>query len=1086
MKSKRVGHGHMKWVVCSALLSASTLAAAAPQEIDAGGLARLQSLKLPAPIESLARQDEVLHPSLAGLTGRHQVLVRLQLPSVGLSGGQVTYEQIAAEQAAFISRAVSKSPATNVVASMQLTLNAVVLDVDAADLSTLAGDTAITRVVGISDYELDLTETVPYIGASTAHALGKRGDGVRVAVIDSGIDYTHAAFGGPGTRAAYEAAWAVIPAALPAIPDVPAGTGYRVIDDPGTTADDGLYPSAKVVGGWDFVGEQWTGAAGSPPLTQDPDPIPSPDATTNGGHGTHVGDIIAGLNGVAPGAKLYAVKACAAASTACSGVALLQAMEFSVDPNGDRNTSDRVDIINMSLGSPYGQPFDDDLSAAVDAASALGVLTVASAGNSADKQFISGSPGAATSALSVAQTSVPSGTVQIMQVLAPIVAERGAVFQTWSAPLTTTIEGAVTYPASTAAKATACADANGGNPYTAGELSGLIVLVDRGVCSFSLKIANIAAAGGRLGIIGLITPDVPFVGAFGGGVQTMPGFMINQADSSLLKSGGAVRFSPSGSVSLAGSLASTSSRGPRFDDNIVKPEIGAPGASISASSGSFTGTTAFGGTSGAAPMVTGAAAILKGARPELSIGEIKQILVNTSNTDVRQPSVAASVFPDQLAPITRIGGGEVRVDRALLAPAYVRDVTADPVGLTFGALSFGFIDASNVHTLTRTLRVVNKSDKAQSYKVTPNFRYQDDADTGAVSLVLSSSNVSVPAGGSTDITATLTIKGPKLRSNLMTAGDGGNAIGPLTTNEYDGYIVFQASDHKLTMPWHVLPRRAAKVSSYEGYAFTPNATTGAASFKLINTGGGAAQFSSFALLGTSPDIPRGGRGEGFPNPDLRAVGVRSFLVPPDECGTVGNGILWEFAFNTWERQATPVGTFLEVAIDTTGDGVTDYSILNRDLAGITSLTDGRQVSAVLRLSPAGAILSTSIFYFAEHATNTANTVLRACGNQLGLTLADAGRPMQATFFASSWYFNFIDERLGPYFISPGGEEFTGATDVQVLGELQKTQLNVQKRSLLPGITANAGLLLFTNSDFGPPNRGGATQPTEALIFTRNP
>ena len=122
-------------------------------------------------------------------------------------------------------------------------------------------------------------------------------------------------------------------------------------------------------------------------------------------------------------------------------------------------------------------------------------------------------------------------------------------------------------------------------------------------------------------------------------MQTIPGYMINQADANILRAGNAVvRFSPSGTLSLAGSLASTSSRGPRFDDNIVKPEIGAPGASISAMSGSFTGTAAFGGTSGAAPMVTGAAAILKAARPVLSIGEIKQILVNTGETDVLQPS----------------------------------------------------------------------------------------------------------------------------------------------------------------------------------------------------------------------------------------------------------------------------------------------------------------------------------------------------------------------------------------------------------------------------------------------------------------
>ncbi len=103
-----------------------------------------------------------------------------------------------------------------------------------------------------------------------------------------------------------------------------------------------------------------------------------------------------------------------------------------------------------------------------------------------------------------------------------------------------------------------------------------------------------------------------------------------------------MRFDPANIAPLAGSLASTSSRGPRFDDNIVKPEIGAPGASVSAMSGSFTGTAAFGGTSGAAPMVTGAAAILKAARPFLSNHDIKQLLINTAETDVFQPVVAAT------------------------------------------------------------------------------------------------------------------------------------------------------------------------------------------------------------------------------------------------------------------------------------------------------------------------------------------------------------------------------------------------------------------------------------------------------------
>ena len=202
----------------------------------------------------------------------------------------------------------------------------------------------------------------------------------------------------------------------------------------------------------------------------DPDPIAAPDATTFGGHGTHVADIIAGKLGVAPAAKLYALKACSAPATSCSGVALIQAMDFALDPNADGRIRDHVDIINMSLGSPYGQPFDDDLSEAVDNASKVGVLTVASAGNSADKQFISGSPGAASSALSVAQTAVPSATLQFMTVTSPPAGDRSAVFQPWSAPLTTVIEGPVFYPAA-GGKRLGCADADGANPYAPNELA---------------------------------------------------------------------------------------------------------------------------------------------------------------------------------------------------------------------------------------------------------------------------------------------------------------------------------------------------------------------------------------------------------------------------------------------------------------------------------------------------------------------------------------------------------------------------------------------------------------------------------------
>src|SRR5262245_3479311 len=253
--------------------------------------------------------------------------------------------------------------------------------------------------------------------------------------------------------------------------------------------------------------------------------------------------------------------------------------------------------------------------------------------------------------------------------------------------------------------------------------------------------------------------------------------MISQVDNNAVRASlASVRFSPDNLVSLAGTVTSTSSRGPRFDDNIVKPEIGAPGASVSADSGGFTATSAFGGTSGAAPMVTGSAAILKAARPFLSARDIKQLLINTAETEIFQPSVAASVLPDQLAPITRIGGGEVRVDRALFSPVVVSDATGDRVSAVHGAMSFGYLDASKPQqTFTRKLEVENRTFLPLVYTVTPSLRYQDDKDTGAVTMSVSPSKIIVHPFGSTKVTAKLTVDGTKLRNNLMNSGNLGNA-----------------------------------------------------------------------------------------------------------------------------------------------------------------------------------------------------------------------------------------------------------------------------------------------------------------------
>lgn len=1075
MKSTTSRRGaRLACAIGSALLTASTLAAAGAERLAVANVDRLSSLALPEAIVADSVGELTLHPSLRNVTGRQNVLVRLS--TAPLASGQSSRAAIEAEQAAFINRALAVAPSTEVVASVQLVLNAVALNVDAADLEALAADVSVTRVVGVGDYERNLVDTVPYIGAANAQAAGFSGAGVRVAVIDSGIDYTHADLGGPGTRAAYETAWAPLPApGAPAIPVVAPGTGY-------TAVPAGLFPNAKVIGGYDFVGETWP----SGPLTPDANPVSAPDASTFGGHGTHVAAIIAGNGGVAPGAKLFAVKACSAPATSCSGVALIQAMEFSVDPNGDGDTSDRMDIINMSLGANYGQAFDDDLAAAVDNATALGAMTVASAGNGADKQFITGTPAAATTALSVAQTEMPRATVNTFSVLAPVTSTLAAVFQPWSAPLASAIEGPVVYPAA-GAKRLGCSDAAGANPYTAGELAGRIVIVDRGVCGVSFKIANLASAGAILGIVGFVDGTAPFAFAYAGGNASIPGFAINQTDANILRAGNAVvRFEPSGVLPLAASMRVSSSRGPRMDDNLLKPEIGAPGQSVSASSATFTGRTGFGGTSGAAPMVAGAAAILKAARPELSIGDIKQILINTANPNVAQVSAANSVLPDQPAPISRIGGGEVRVDRALVSPAFVSDVTGDEASALRGGISLGYLDVDRpVQTYARTLRVTNKSNRSQRYAITPTFRFADDVATDAVSVTVSPRNLTVPAGGSAQVRVRFQIKGQSLRDNQMNAGSLGGSIGPLTLMEYDGYVVFQGRDHQLTMPWHVLPRKAANVVTNSGPYPLYFDDSGLANTGFYNMGVGTAQLQAFSLVGLSPNAPRGGKGEGAPNPDMRAVGVNTFLAPAGLCGPTQN-FVWEFAFNLWERNSTPAGQFLEIDLDVNRDGFDDYVIINRDVSGLTTFGDGRQVTAVLRLNPAtGAIVSQTLRFFVENATNTGTSVLRVCGSDLGLTLADAGtRLIDTNFFTLSWSQGGATDRIGTVTLTPGGEQFLTTLDSASVAFETFVPAQVQAFAPIPGTTTELGAMVVTSSDFGPANRGGATQATETILMPR--
>jgi len=996
---------------------------------------RIKQLQLSSPVSTQADPHTILNRKIPSDIGKQRVIVRLKSKSVSRhfdqswSGRNSHKAKIKNDQDRFMSRVSKMAPESKSMARVQLLINAVFMDVDASKIDEISKDQDVYSVHRVRDYQMDLSETVPYIGAQLAQDSGFDGTNIKVAVLDSGIDYTHAAFGGGGTLADYEAAWGTF------------------IGDPTQTSRDGLFPTSKVVDGYDFVGEDWPNSPEAP----DDDPIDFQ------GHGTHVADIIGGLAGVAPGVDLYAVKVCSAVSSSCSGMALIQGMEYAVDPNGDGDPSDAVDIINMSLGSNYGQPFDDDLAAAVDNASSLGVLTVASAGNGGNKPYVNGTPAAAATALSVAQTQVPSASLPFLTVDGD---DFAAAFQSWSVKPTGIVAGIIQYGDGAGRNLNGCA------AFT-NDLTGLAVLVNRGSCNFTLKIKNINDAGGVIGIIGLVDGSDPFSGGDGGDRPiTIPGYMVSLATANAFRdqAGSELVVDPANGLDLIGQMVGSSSRGPQHDaTTLIKPEIGAPGASVSAIAGTGTGSGVFGGTSGAAPMVSGSAAILLQSAPNLKPAEIKARLINTGDTDIQtDPNTG-------LAPISRIGGGEVRVDKALS-----NQVAAWDAKTLQGALSFGFVDVDkNVVNLQKIVKIRNYSNKTRNFSVTPTFRYEDDALRGAVSVHVPSGKVMVKAGNTATVVVEMRIIGALLTGNAMNSGSSGADPDSLTFNEYDGYLVFDDGINPIKMPWHVLPRKAANVKSRTRL----NIKKGVDEISLKNTGVGTAQLDAFSLIALSDNQSSGGLGEQSPTPDIRAVGVSTIPVPAGFC-SANDSFVWVFAINSWERQQHLLPVSYQVVLDTNQDGAPDYVVLNRDLSGPTTITDGRQLTWVLDVATG----TLGAFFFAEHATNTGNTMLTICGEQIGMNASNfLNTPVNTDVFADDFYFGGPGDAVTGLTITPLGERYLGTTEGDIPAQ-SKGILNVQDFGELPGNSPELGLMLITNGDRGPENRGGATQKSEAILI----
>lgn len=287
-----------------------------------------------------------------------------------------------------------QSRGVQVLFRSSLVYNGVAIQIAASQLPAL-GALDTVAAVHLLPPKLAVRATVPTasIASTWVAPQGATGDGVRIGVIDTGTDYTHAMFGGPGTVQAY------------------------ATNDP-TMIEPGSFPTAKVVGGYDFAGDDYDalGVVGSPVPNPDSDPLDCAGQGTAvageaAGYGetasgaTFTGPYISPLDvtsfrippGVAPLAQLYALKI-----FGCEGASalLIPAIERALDPNGDGDIADRLDVLNISVGIPFGSVDDPD-AVAVAAAVQAGMTVVASAGDLDGTFYVLNSPASAGGAIAV-------------------------------------------------------------------------------------------------------------------------------------------------------------------------------------------------------------------------------------------------------------------------------------------------------------------------------------------------------------------------------------------------------------------------------------------------------------------------------------------------------------------------------------------------------------------------------------------------------------------------------------------------------------------------------------------------------------
>lgn len=692
--------------------------------------------------------DQVTFP---GGVPKFLTLIKLNSPALlsnakkkadgsGMEIDPVLQQKVLDEQSQLEAALANISPDIRVIYRYRMVLNALAVEAPQSladkinsleNVSFIEADerfdlpkTTTSEVVAGNSRSLSDSNSMKIIGALDVHNKLKvvtssgqlipvRGRGVRVGIIDSGIDYTHRMLGGSG--------------------DVNA---YKTMD---TVQDTPLFPNARVKGGKDFVGSAFNTSSH---IYANKLAVPDNNPIDRSGHGSHVAGTVGGngdgsttYDGAAPEADLYALKVFGDQGGSTSDTTVIAALEYAADPNGDLDNSDHLHVVNLSLGGSYGKPHSL-YNMAVGNLAKGGTLTVVSAGNDGAIPNIVSSPSTALESLSVAASI--DDMEQNWQFAAVefkstnhqhVVAEAIEGVNTKPIRLAGNVTGKLVY------LGTASTDLT---PEQLAALQGNVALMDRGDVSFDEKLTR---AVGAIGVVMVNnTDEAPF--RMGGEKKfDFPGIMISKTLGTLLKGEMSlgdvvIQFQSLEKIKkpeLIDTIVGFSSQGPRAVDSLIKPEITAPGYNIiSAGVGSGDRAVRMSGTSMSSPHVAGLAALLFQYKPELSPLEIKALLMNAS---VPIDDVDGNVYP-----ISRQGAGRANVYNSAINPIVVEDA----------AISIGEVQPGAPLTLVRKLKIKNVSEFSQSVTL---------ATTSVPSLVLTAleSSVSLKAGEEREVSLDVTV-----------------------------------------------------------------------------------------------------------------------------------------------------------------------------------------------------------------------------------------------------------------------------------------------------------------------------------------